>query len=90
MARPIMYIFILFAIFWNLRANGYLYGLDPTFENPSSVDYCHATVYWFTFVLVLAFDLVFGVALLIWLGAILAGKGPFRLLHLMCSSAADG
>jgi hypothetical protein len=26
MARPMMYIFLLFTAFWNLRANGYLYG----------------------------------------------------------------
>ena len=73
LARTMMYIFILFAAFWNLRANGYLYRHDPVFDDPLSDHFCYPAVYWLTFVLVLAFDLVFGAALFIWVSAILAG-----------------
>ena len=86
LARTMMYIFILFATFWNLRANGYLYRHDPVFDDPLSDHFCLPAVYWLTFVLVLAFDLVFGAALFIWVSAILAGTSFFR--HQQCHSTA--
>jgi hypothetical protein len=54
---------------------------DPDFEDRGSAAFCHPIVYKFSLVLIIAFDLVFGVAAAIWVGAIVAGEmdllGPF-------------
>jgi hypothetical protein len=73
MARTMMYLFILFIVFWNLRAVGYLSGRSPTFSDRQDSDFCHPTVYWLTYVLVVTSDVFFGAAFLVWVAAIITG-----------------
>lgn len=73
MVRPVMYLFLLFIVMWNFRATFYIFGMDPNFEDVSANNFCPSNVYWFTFALVIVFDVIFGLSLIIWLAAILAG-----------------
>ena len=75
MARPMMYLFLLFIVMWNLKATTFLFTqVQPDFQDPASENFCQPTVYWFTYVLVCIFDLFFGSAFLVWLVAMLTGE----------------
>ena len=64
----------LFVIAWNLTATFHIYNVKPTFDDASSLSYCHPSPYYLAFVLVILFDVLIAIVLFIWVSALLAGQ----------------
>ena len=74
MVRTVMYIFLLFVIIWNINATFHIFSFDPNTTDVDSELYCHPIVYHFSYVLILVFDIIVGIAVGIWILAIIAGR----------------
>jgi len=73
MVGAVHYLFRLFVIAWNLTATFHIYNVKPTFDDASSLSYCHPSPYYLAFVLVILFDVLIAIVLFIWISALLAG-----------------
>ena len=61
-------------IAWNLTATFHIYNVKPTFDDASSLSYCHPSPYYLAFVLVILFDVLIAIVLFIWVSALLVGQ----------------
>ena len=74
-------------IAWNLTATFHIYNVKPTFDDASSLSYCHPSPYYLAFVLVILFDVLIAIVLFIWVSALLAGQ--YQTLMYLNSNSFD-
>ena len=74
MVRVVMYMFFVFMIMWNVNAALHVFSDVPNLIDDRSGDYCHPTVYYMSFVLVILFVSLAGAFLVLWTLAIIAGN----------------
>ena len=82
MVRSLMYIFLAFYVVWNVNATLHVFSVSPDLDDASSENYCHPAVYRYSYILVITFDAIAGIACLVWIAAIAAGIcWPGLLIH---------
>eukprot|EP00094_Tigriopus_californicus_P004471 TCALIF_04309-PA protein Name:"Protein of unknown function" AED:0.23 eAED:0.23 QI:0/0.6/0.33/1/0.6/0.5/6/0/370 len=73
LVQAVTYVFVVFVICLFVDATRFIFTIFPDLAHPESERFCHPNAYYVVYVLVIAFDAIFGVAILLWLTAMVLG-----------------
>lgn len=73
LVQAMTYVFVVFVVCLFVDATRFVFTIYPDLEHPESERFCHPNAYYVVYVLVIVFDIIFGVIFLLWLTAMVLG-----------------